>query len=55
MGLNPSDMVEKSLEDFILEEKANMVGPEKMDKESLVKVAELKFDRYEKRRHFKAQ
>ena len=54
MGLNPADLVEKTLDDFIQEEKARATGPDKMDKESLIRIAELKLDRYEKRRHFKA-
>ena len=55
LGLNPSDMVEKSINDFIEEERDAMDENNKLDNQSLRLIAELKFDRYEKRRHFKAQ
>ena len=55
LGINPDDLIEKSLEDFVIEEKQKYIGPDRPDKESMRQIAELKLDRYEKRRHFKAQ
>ena len=55
LNLNPDDLLEKTLEQFIEEEQSNNVGAEKLSKQAIYQNAELKFDRYEKRRHFKAQ
>ena len=55
LNLNPDDLLEKTLEQFIEEEQSSNVGPDKLSKQAIYQNAELKFDRYEKKRHFKAQ